>query len=92
MIEVSGYPVKEDFEETCARLFTQINTAIGELQYQVKRFADGETYMTIEEVAEYLRCDVESIPKMPRYRVGVTKSLYKRADVDAFMETKRIGM
>lgn len=92
MLKVSGYPIKEEIAESMARCNAEITKANEELRYLAKVFIEGNFYMSPKEVAEYLRCSEEDIPKMKRYRLGTTKILYKREDVDAFLKSKIIGV
>lgn len=68
------YPTSEDFLDGIARCAAQINEALGDIQYLTRRFTDGNYFMTSEEVASFLRCKLEEIPKIPRYRLSLSQS------------------
>ena len=68
MIELQQYPTQEDFLTGVARCVAQVQEALGDIQYLAKRFSDGNYYMTAEQVADYLKCTVDEIPTMPKYR------------------------
>lgn len=93
MIDIkSEYPVVEDFLSGIQRCTTQINEALGDIQYLCKRFTDGNFFITSEQVAQLLKCDVESIPPFRRYR-GVSNRgyIYKYSDVMDWMEKRVVG-
>lgn len=86
------YPTTEDFLDGIRRCTAQIGDAIGDIQFLARRFSDGNYFMTANEVADYLRCEVQNLPIMPRYRPVRNKGyLYKKRDVDDYIETKAIG-
>lgn len=68
MIELKQYPTQEDFLDGIARCTSLVQTALGDIQYLAKRFSDGNYYMTEEQVADYMKCTVDEIPKMTKYR------------------------
>lgn len=93
MIELkTDYPTSETFLDGIRRCSAQINEALGDMQFLAKRLADGNYFMTTEEVADYLRCDINEIPKMPRYKpIASRPPMYRKKDVDDFIETRAVG-
>lgn len=92
MIELKQYPTQEDFLDGIARCNTLIQTALGDIQYLAKRFSDGNYYMTEDQVADYMKCTVDEIPKMPKYRAVWSRGyIYKKSEVDDFIESKAVG-
>lgn len=88
----TDYPTTEDFLQGCARCTAQIRESLCDLEYLVKKFATGDYYMTEEDVAKMLRCEVEQIPSMRRYRaVYGRKYLYKKSEVEDFIQKRAIG-
>lgn len=95
MIDLKDFPTAEDYMDCMQRCAAQITEAMNDIQYISKKYTTGDYFMTEEEVASYLRCDVENIPKMTWYR-GYSKEgklihFYKRSDVNDFLESRRMG-
>lgn len=92
MIELQQYPSQEDFLDGISRCVAQVQEALGDIQYLSRRFSDGNYFMTAEQVADYLKCSVDEIPSMQRYRAVWSRGyIYKKSDVDDFIETKAVG-
>lgn len=92
MIELKQYPTQEDFLDGIARCVALVQTTLGDIQYLSKRFSDGNYFMTAEQVADYLKCSVDDIPTMPKYRASWARGyIYKKSEVDDFIETKAVG-
>lgn len=93
MIEFNTeHPTTEDFLDGIRRCVAQMNETLSDIQFLARRFSDGNYFMTENEVADYLRCAPNEIPKMPRFKPVHSKGcLYKKRDVDDFVETKALG-
>lgn len=93
MIEMRDYPVAEDFLDAIQRCGAQAREALSDMEWAARKYANGDYYMTEEQVAELLRCDVEQLPyALAKYKpLQKSKPLYRRSDVDDFIASKRIG-
>jgi hypothetical protein len=94
MIELnSTYPEVEDLTLAINRCLSQAREAINDLEQVAKRIVENRFYITDEECADILRCEVSEIPaRLTRYRpVAKRGYVYKVSDVIEFIESKRIG-
>lgn len=96
MIDFKDYPTKEDFLEGVLRCTAQCREALSDLEFLSRKYIEGDYYMTEEQVAELLHCDVDNIPKMSYYRSydkrddNRYKRFYKRIDVNELLASRRI--
>lgn len=96
MIDLKDYPTKEDFVEGILRCTAECREVLNDVEYLCKRYVDGDYFMTEEQVAELLHCDIENIPKMSYYRSydrrddNKYKRYYKRIDVNNLLASRRI--
>lgn len=81
--------VREECIEKMSLVLAQMREMILEVEKLARLMATDDYLLTRGEVAEYLRCDETHIPKsIPRMRVS-KNYLFRKKDVDAFLNSKR---
>lgn len=87
----SQYPDSEDIREAFDREFGTLMSAVSNIQFLFKRIMEGQTYLDDNEVAQLLHCKPNEIPvAIPKYRGSRQGYLYKRQEIEDFLESKRI--
>lgn len=87
----STVPVKEDCTKQFQILISQIRDLLSEAETTLALMEHADTLWSQEDTADYLKCDIKKIPKsIPRIKINNRVIRYKKADVDAFVESKII--
>lgn len=81
--------VREECMEKLELVLAQMREMILEVEKIAKLMTTDDYLLTRDEVSAYLRCDNTHIPKsIPRMRVS-KNYLFRKRDVDAFLNSKR---
>lgn len=90
MIEFRNlYPTQEEFIFGLERSVAMANEALRDVELLVNRFMAGEYFVTEEDISGWFKCPVEELPDIPhKIRFG-KHCIWKKSDVDAFLESRR---
>lgn len=90
MIEFRNlYPTQEEFIFGIERAVSMANEALKDVEMLTNRYMAGEFYITEIQLAEWLGCSVEELPTIP-HKISIGKHhLWKKADVEEYLESKR---
>ena len=87
----SKIPVKEDCIKQMQVLIAQTRDLLNEQETLLSLLVQSDTLWSLEDTANYLRCDPKKVPRaIPRIKINNRVIRFKKADIDAFVESKMI--